>query len=310
MASPYRHNPRDTKGDSGSVKYTVVADDLGYMRLDPLPSAAELDAYYREHYYRAKKNAPDLKRMMAGGKGAERETEWLTRTLWGDVEMILSSRHQDNPHLLDYGCGLGVFAQFMAGHGWHAIGVEPSELARSSAPEGVLIVDSLESLPSVWTDSGIMFQAITLLNVLEHVRDPLNLLVALRKHMAKGGTIVVRVPNDFSEMQQAVVDKLGRFQKPYWVSVPDHINYFDFKTLEGLLFQAGFSTFEHMGDFPMEMFLLMGDDYLAHEHIGKECHAKRIEFELSLPHWLRRNMYSQLADAGIGRNALVFAELL
>jgi len=44
-------------------------------------------------------------------------------------------------------------------------------------------------------------------------------------------------------------------------------------------------------DFPMEFFLLMGEDYIGNDEVGSKCHQKRMKFELSLPDELRRDIY-------------------
>ena len=62
------------------------------------------------------------------------------------------------------------------------------------------------------------------------------------------------------------------------------------------------------GDFPMELFLLMGDDYVNTPKQGESCHRRRVQFEQAVPGGLRRRLYAALAREGVGRNCLTFAE--
>jgi hypothetical protein len=71
----------------------------------------------------------------------------------------------------------------------------------------------------------------------------------------------------------------------------------------------GFTVVYEQGDFPMELFLLMGDNYAGNSAMGNACHQKRVELETSLSGELRRRLYHSLAQSGIGRNCLTFAIL-
>ena len=62
----------------------------------------------------------------------------------------------------------------------------------------------------------------------------------------------------------------------------------------------------------MELFLLMGDDYLKNEKIGKDIHQKRMIMEKNLMNdknqELKKNLYEKFAQLGIGRTAIFFAQ--
>ena len=88
-----------------------------------------------------------------------------------------------------------------------------------------------------------------------------------------------------------------------------HINYFDFESLGGLLERKGLEVVHRQGDFPMELFLLMGENYVGDSEVGERCHEKRVRFETALPAELRRCMYEALAGVGVGRSCLVCGRL-
>ncbi len=112
------------------------------------------------------------------------------------------------------------------------------------------------------------------------------------------------VPNDYSPMQRAA--RAGGLE-PWWLAPPHHLNYFGFASLERLLARCGFAPVARRTSFPMEAFLLMGDDYVSQPPLGRALHAKRKAFDLALPQGDRRAFYAALAAAGFGREATVVA---
>jgi len=68
---------------------------------------------------------------------------------------------------------------------------------------------------------------------------------------------------------------------PYWIALPDHINYFNRKSLETLLKNTGWKVLHGESSFPMEMFLLMGDDYIENPPVGKSSFQKVVQMEES-----------------------------
>jgi SAM-dependent methyltransferase len=289
-----------------SVK--IVKDAAhGYSRLDPVPDPADLDAWYRDRYYgliSAGGRAPDIKKMMEGAKSAAQEIGWLQKSLWKDVLDILRTTLGEQARLLDFGCGLGQFLTYCRETtGWHVAGVEPSDDAATRARDSGLHVYS--SLEECIANEPAPFDAVVSLNVLEHLPDPARRLDELARVLAVGSVLAVMVPNDFSALQKSAQHALGC--EPWWIAVPDHINYFNFESLCNLLSQRGFQVFDQLGTFPMEMFLLFGDHYVGNPELGAMCHRKRVAFETSIPADLRRSLYRAFATVGVGRECLVFA---
>jgi len=291
--------------------YEVVVDrEYGYRRLDPVPTSSELDRFYQSRYFDLIKKggrAPELQKLMAGGETAERELAWLRRTLHADVCTVLQEV-APGKRLLDIGCGTGDFSDSARGHGFETTGIEPSTEAAGMARSRGLTVhaSTLQEYAESHRD-GAGFDAAVLLNVLEHVPHPARMLGALKTVMAPGGVVCIRVPNDYSEVQRAAHEKVGG--APWWVAVPDHVNYFDFASLRRFLGACGFDVVRELGEYPLEFFLLMGDSYVGNPAKGAECHQKRVALETSLPDDLRRRFNQALATVGMGRNCLTFARL-
>lgn len=293
------------------IPYTVVQEPFHrYYRLDPIPGDKEISDFYRKRYYdliRKGGRACELGRLMAGGEEAQKERVWLRETLYNDITAVLD-RYGSGKKVLDVGCGAGEFVSYAQENGFDPTGIEPSEEAVQAAQAGGLPVSrcNLEEYALYGAGKEELFDAVVMLNVLEHVPHPAGTIEHAKRLLKPSGILCVRVPNDFTWIQQVALDKLGK--KEWWVAVPDHINYFNFDSLHHFLGNLGFTVIYSQGDFPMEMFLLMGKDYVGNPEIGKECHKSRVSFETSLPGELRRRTYQALAEAGIGRDCLVFSK--
>jgi 2-polyprenyl-3-methyl-5-hydroxy-6-metoxy-1,4-benzoquinol methylase len=288
-----------------SKSKTLIDAQYGYRILNPKPSISEINQFYGKNYYqliRKGKRAPEIRRMLKGGKEARRERSWLETTLFSDLEFLLKE-HLIKGKVLDVGCGTGDLVKYLSKEGFKAEGLEPSKDAVAyGRSQGILIHHAnLESYHS--SNRKEEFGAVFLMNVLEHVLNPIKTVEWAGDLLKKGGLLIVRVPNDFSEFQLAAKNHLKK--KEWWVVAPDHINYFNFASLNSVFTRNGFEVVYSQGDFPMEMFLLMGDDYLKDPKVGNDCHQRRISFELGLPAELRRKIYQSNASIGMGRTCLI-----
>jgi 2-polyprenyl-3-methyl-5-hydroxy-6-metoxy-1,4-benzoquinol methylase len=286
----------------------IVADaTCGFRHLEPVPAEAELEVYYRERYYQAivqEGRAPELGRIMRADEEAEREKRWLRATLHADIAALLGGVIPAG-RVLDVGCGNGELLSSLFLAGFQVSGLEPSAEAAAQARARGLRVSActLEQAAREPGDDG--HDAAVLVNVLEHVPDPRKVLGQVRGLLRPGGYVCLRVPNDFNALQAAAQAELAT--GPWWVAVPDHVNYFDFESLGRLLQETGYREVRRTTDFPMELFLLMGENYLQDRGLGARLHARRVRLELALPVELRRKLYATLAGIGLGRNCLVLA---
>lgn len=289
------------------TEYKIVIDEkFGYRKLDPTPTEDELGIFYKDEYSKLIKKggrAPHIKKLMSN-EDRSGELNWFRSTVFSDVSNSLTELLGNRNALLDIGCGLGDFIYFLKENSWETTGIEPSkELAAIASSRG-LKVHNLTLEEYLIKENPEKFDVITLMNVLEHVPNPSEFILNCKKLLKKDGVMVVKVPNDFSETQKFVVEKLG--VKEYWVAVPDHINYFNSSTLTSFLTGHGFKILYKLADFPIEFFLLMGENYIENPKLGEICHRKRVNFELNLSSESRRKLYEKLAEIGIGRTLTFF----
>ena len=151
------------------------------------------------------------------------------------------------------------------------------------------------------------FDVINMGEVLEHIPNPIELLKLVHCQLNADGLVCIIVPNDFNPFQMALRDHLGF--NPWWVVPPHHINYFDLESLTKLVESAGFEVVHKESTFPIDMFLLMGDNYIGNDALGRECHSRRMNLEKNLAaaghNSTRESLYKAFADVGLGREIVI-----
>ena len=274
--------------------------ECGFRHALPLPDAAALEQQYRETYYADEK--PDF--IAHAGE----DQDWFALAQNDRLEAFERRLALGRRRLLDIGCGPGFFLKTAIARGWQGHGIEPSRQACAHARGlGAAVTEGFfdaETAPALGR-----FDAVNLTNVLEHVADPIGVLTRAAQLLEPGGVLCVGVPNDFSPFQIGARGALGIGE--WWVAPPHHLNYFDFDSLAALLTRLGLGAQERTTSFPMEAFLMMGDDYTCDPVLGRACHGRRKRFDFALEtaglKEVRRGFYRALASQGIGREAVIIA---
>jgi lauroyl/myristoyl acyltransferase/SAM-dependent methyltransferase len=142
--------------------------------------------------------------------------------------------------LLDVGGGEGRFARaFIKARGGEALLIEPSAAATQAQADSHLNVmrGRLEDADPAQTG---LFDAVSFLDVLEHMTDPLSALMTARRFLKPGGLLLVSVPNagHWSVVRDLA---LGRFDyMPVGILCATHLRFFTASSLAQLLGDAGF----------------------------------------------------------------------
>lgn len=278
----------------------IDCEACGFKHALPLPDGKAMERAYRENYYAEEK--PNFL------SHAAEDQDWFSLSQTDKLEVLERLLPKDRRRLLDIGCGPGFFLATAAQRGWQVHGIEPSRQAAAHARNlGATVTEGFFG-PDTAKDLG-RFDVVTLTNMLEHVPDPIAILTEARDLLDPGGALCVGVPNDFSPLQIAGRAAVGAAD--WWVAPPHHLNYFDFSSLCALLVRLGFEPVERLTSFPMEAFLMMGEDYTKDPVLGRACHNKRKRFDLAFETAglgeTRRAFYRALAGAGLGREAVVVA---
>jgi SAM-dependent methyltransferase len=138
-------------------------------------------------------------------------------------------RYRSGGRLLDVGAGAGVLVEEALKRGWAAVGVEPSQwLHDQAAKRGLPVLRG--TLPH--SDLRGPFHVVTLIDVLEHVPNPVGLLTDVADVLDRDGVTVIATP-DVSSFCARV------FGWRWWHFRVAHIGYFDLSTLRLALDRAG-----------------------------------------------------------------------
>jgi SAM-dependent methyltransferase len=264
-------------------------ETCGFIHLDPYPSAEFLSTYYSKYEMpTSQANLAETARFLAGNIPSDTV-------------------------VLDMGCGDGAFLKEM-----HALGF--TELVGFDQSPGLERTKELGFgrfyNASVWdflaeaeAKGEVGINAVVMVNVLEHVPEPLTLLTRLQQVLPPDGVLCITVPNDFSPLQNAFLKVKGH--APWFVCLPDHVNYFTFASLGTALKQTGFEIVNQSALYPLELFLLQDLDYIADPTLGSIAHKRRVIFEENMKSAgmtdVLDHLYRTLASGGFGRDIMLLA---
>lgn len=181
-------------------------------------------------------------------KDDERIGDWVrdNEGVWGGLCETLESELCGPASLLDVGSGTGGFLldYHRRNPGVALFGIESSENARAS------LAERLPGIEFVAEDAGQLagverkFDAITLLQTLEHVYEPAGLCQAAFHALNPGGVFLVTVPNlnSFRVTLRGTADTMC-------FGNPTHLQFFDRTALVSMLRAAGFEQVERVKAF-------------------------------------------------------------
>lgn len=282
----------------------------GFGQVHPTPSPEEITAFYAQEFYDG-----DAKLLNDSGLAERIRNKQFDDGRWADVCTQLEAITKaplDDHSVLDIGCGYGMSLLYFRERGMTVAGFDP-------APEAVQYAQDLgldvrcAGIERMDVFDGRRFDVVTLFNVLEHLADPVAVVQEIRDVvLTPGGVLVVDVPNDFNAFQLA--GRKAHDLAEWWVAPPGHLNYFSPATLRGLLEGEGFDVPLVKGSFPVEMFLLFGQNYVGHPEVGRACHEQRVAFEANLRaagmEEVLHDFYVGLAANGLGRVVSAYAQVL
>lgn len=96
--------------------------------------------------------------------------------------------------ILDVGCGIGQYTPLFLERFKQVVGLDPYKKYLEEARKATNNVVYIEGYGETFK-TDMRFDTISMNNILEHVDDPVVLLENCKKHLRKGGRIIVQVPN-------------------------------------------------------------------------------------------------------------------
>lgn len=291
-------------------KHQLISDpEYGYLRVDPKPSKQEVEKFYKEDFYTERKES----QINDSSLEVQMKDKYFFDSRWNRIydvcESILGNLY--NKKIYDIGFGFAQGLIFYKNKGLICSGMEPSnEAVEHAKQKGIDNVFEGDIEGEKTYQNNSKQDIVLLINVLEHLRNPANVLKQIKHNLLKEeGILVIDVPNEFNAFQEVANTEFDL--KEWWVSPPSHINYFTVKSLIDLLEKIGFEIKVKESSFPMEMFLLFGEVYVGDSQIGSNCHEKRKNFEERLIKNGHKEklyqFYEKLAELELGRQITIYA---
>ncbi len=217
-----------TKQEKGKDHAIVQCDACNLLYLDPMPTTAELNAYYNNPAYFDGDESGYGSDYLQQRASIDRDSHRRLKR----IEAISPPSPEQQRHILDIGCAAGFFLDVAKQKDWQVSGIELSlDMAtRASALLGVPIQSAFDASNYALAS----FDAITLWEVIEHLPHPLDMLQQIRPLLKPNGVIAMSTPNTGHWQAQHQPDWWSEF-KP-----PAHVIYFTQATLKDTLQRAGF----------------------------------------------------------------------
>ncbi|GAA3980693.1 class I SAM-dependent methyltransferase [Hymenobacter antarcticus] len=313
---------------------TLRLNEYGFYEIKHKPTPGELRDYYARRYYQE-----NLTTYQAAYPPAELEhiegklrlRHWVLQELRKgknpavdatdataaatESDAAAAAGTASGRRFLDIGCGEGWALDYFQRQGWEVLGLDFSSFSlekfHPALREYLRTGDLYEELRKL-VAAGQQFEVLWLDNVLEHVLEPADLLRLCRALVKPAGVLVVDVPNDFSALQQHLLDS-GQIDRPFWVVLPDHLSYFNPTGLRNLAEATGWHVTKTLGDQPIDLNLLNPNaNYVVNREAGKGAHHARLEQDNLLlrttPLPAVAAYYEALAGVGLGRSIVAFLQ--
>jgi 2-polyprenyl-3-methyl-5-hydroxy-6-metoxy-1,4-benzoquinol methylase len=204
----------------------VRCRSCGHLYLSPRPAPEDVASIYPADYYAYADDAPGVARRLRRWREARK------------VRIYRRAIGEGRRRILDVGCGSGRLLSMLREHGapaWELEGIDVGEDAvRRCRAKGFRAeatrIEAFEAADGA-------FDAVILMQILEHLDDPRGALARLSALLRPGGVLVLETPN---------VGGLDYrlFRGRYWgmYHFPRHWNLFSTTALTRLLEDAGFAV--------------------------------------------------------------------
>lgn len=142
--------------------------------------------------------------------------------------------------LLDIGSNMGFFLNKARSFGYEVIGVEPSpSLCQIARKEFKLNVINDFFRKEDFQEKK--FDIITMIDVFEHVADPVSLLENAYDVLNEDGILCIKVPNgNYNLLKMSLTKKMGEIKNKEFFNAYEHLAHYTPKTISNILNRNGF----------------------------------------------------------------------
>jgi SAM-dependent methyltransferase len=222
--------------DNYELKFdTDMCSDCGFIFMNPPLSAETIKSFYTEQYYSGKADYSYID---------ERRTMKYSAYVW-DKRIKVIHRYVKRGNFLDVGASFGGLMKSAEKY-FTAYGIEISEYSASHASgrfAGRIHHGTLDDHPF----SRSFFSAITMIELIEHLEDPMKAIEECYSLLRDGGLLVIQTANMDGRQAKSLAGKYEYF-------MPGHLTYFSMSNLSQALYRAGFRKVKVF--YPVEFGLL------------------------------------------------------
>ncbi len=194
--------------------------------LYPRPRKSDINKIYNSNYFKTR-NEDDV-----GYEDYLKLEPFLRPYFEKKVKQINEIVGEKRGKFLDVGCALGILLEIAQKHKYETFGLDVSSFAVEKVKEKGIKAEVGELVKAKFKSN--YFDVIVTLQLMEHLLDPLEFLLAAKKFLRKGGVLLLTTP----DIEGILPKLLGK--KWYGWDMPDHICYFNKDALNSALEKAGF----------------------------------------------------------------------
>ena len=288
----------------------LLTTKFGYKVFAEQPTPQELQEHYATVYYQNPYGT--YQENYSSEEMLQRRSRIELLEHFININLNVNSNSEKS--FLDVGCGEGFVLQHFKDKNWKIAGLDFSTHGvRKNNPSIEEFITQGDIYRSIYdlTNLRVKFSVIFLGNVLEHVLNPDDLVEIIKPLLSENGLFCITVPNDFSKLQKHLL-KESLVTSEYWLTYPDHLNYFNLETLGNLLHEKGFDVIDNFCDFPIEWFLTNSNsNYVMDKTKGKAAHNSRVSLDylINMNENISAKMefWRSMSNLGFGRTITVLA---
>ncbi len=231
MAGEYMDCPLCNQNDTSALftvgEYPIVkCRSCGLVRVHEIPGPDVLERHYSDEYYAGRTDD-------TGYYDYEAERKALAKGFRNRLQRLKG--YAPSGRLLDVGCALGFLLAEAQQLGWKPYGIDRAAYGINWARQNLGIENLFAGRIADAPFPRASFDAVTMIDVLEHVTDPVKEITSIARLTKPGGIFML----DIWDIGSTTAKLAG----PHWpiICPPDHLFYFDKKTIAMLLEMCGFS---------------------------------------------------------------------
>lgn len=213
--------PITDKGNGFEIEISVICNLCDHVFITPVLNEKELEDYYLKNTF--------SKEIRESALPTPEGMEFRDKRAKKRFELIKYFLSEDSKNL-EIGCSSGNFLKLISETSIESIGIDPSTSYVNYASKQNLKVIN-DTYPCLELEN-LKFDNIFIFHVIEHVANPIELLVNIKRNLKQNGKLFIELP-----LLDKVLDKRKKLSKKYFQK--SHLHDFNSTNLEFVLNNLG-----------------------------------------------------------------------